>query len=231
MACHAPEHPGGCVARPVFGDAGVDHQPLVGRTDTQDVLGRGLVDPGNGSRQPGVPGQTELRVLVAGHVLHEHIRLTFVGVRVLLERIDSVDDLHRPFAVAQHGFGDGRPRVGMQEDARVLLEARRVGRRADARLRLLIGGGHDLDAVFRVQLLLDGFHGPGGPVRRREARDDGPRLGVQVDLSLLVLLRTHRVSVFVDVADVPLAVPGVLVHVLLDPIVFLGVALGGFHIP
>jgi len=53
-----------------------------------------------------------MRVLVAGHVLHEHIRLTFVGVRILLEGIDSIDDLHRALAVAQHGFGDGRPRLG-----------------------------------------------------------------------------------------------------------------------
>jgi len=53
VACHAPEHPGGRVARPVFGEAGVDHQPVVGRTDPQDVFRRGLVDPGNGSDSQG----------------------------------------------------------------------------------------------------------------------------------------------------------------------------------
>ena len=168
VARHTPEHAGRRVARPVLGNCRIDHQAREGRADTQDVLGRGLVDPGNGSGQPGSPGQTELRVLIASHVLDEHIGLAFVRLRVLLEGIDPVDDLHRPFAVAQHGFGDGRPRVWMQEDAAVLLEARRVGRRADARLHLLIGGRHDLDAVLGIQLVLDGLHGPGGPLGRRE---------------------------------------------------------------
>ena len=231
VARHAPEHSGGRVARPARGDRRIDHQPLVSRPDAQDVLRRGLVDPGDGAGEPGISGQTELGVLVAGHVLHEHVRLALVSLGVLLERIDAVDDLHRPLAVAEHRLGDGRPRVGVQEDARVLLEARCVGRGADARLGLLIGGRHDLDAVLGVELLLDGLHGPRRSLPRREARDDGPRLRVEVDLSLPVLLRAHPHSILVEVARVPFAIPGVLVHVLLDAIVVLGVAAGRWHIP
>src|SRR5882724_5879601 len=211
----AAKHARELEAVPSLGNAGIDLEPRVARAHAQNVFGGRLVAPARGAGQPAVAADTELRMLVAQDVLGVDVRLELVLFHhlVLRRRIDLHVVLKRAVAVTDQRLGDHHPWVTVQENAAVFLGARRVsGDAALAGIVAVEAGRGELDAVFGVEVALDRVERFVGALTGGKAGNDRPALAVRPDFALLVVVRADGAAVVVEVADVPFAVPGVLIH-------------------
>ena len=100
----------------------------------------------------------------------------------------------------------------MGVDTAVFAQARRVPRDvADPRIRLAEGGGQQQRPGLGDQVLPDGLHTRGRPVRRSHVTQDGPGLGVEEDAGDVVPSTAQFRAVVQCGADVPVPIPAVFV--------------------
>ena len=168
-------------AVPLGGDSGEDHQAFGGGTQAQDALDAAHHDGGGGAGQPMHMGTAGLGRLMALDELAVDVglHLAQLGTVVVGRGAGLGEVLKRAAAVAQQGFGQDRPALGLAEDAAVLLGGgvEQLHQRA-VEVVLLVAGAHDLNAPGGVELFIDGLHGGFGLLGGGQAGDDAPALGV-----------------------------------------------------
>src|SRR5690242_7487318 len=186
----AAESPGGGEAGPGRRQHRIYAQPVEFRADPEDPLrDRGEV-PGGRSGQPRVLG-----LAVGGRVrsrdhLGVDVRLAAVDVADLFpgRGIDALVVAERGVTAAGHRLGDHHPRVGVAEDAAVLLVTRRVGGNL-AQLEVIarVGGLQQHDAVLGGQPLAHAVQRPdGGSVVEANAAHHAHALRLDENLSFVV---------------------------------------------
>jgi len=178
------------------------------------MLRRCLVGPRRRARQPAIPRQSKLGVLVAQDVLGVDVRLALVFVdRVILGGgVDPGVVVVGARAVADQRFRDHDPGIDVQEDPAVLFSAGGIGAHAaNGGIVAIVARRAQLDAVPRGEAVVHGVQGQGRALRRREPREHRPRLPVGVNLAGRVALRAERLAIRVEILDVPRPIPGLRV--------------------
>jgi hypothetical protein len=146
---------------PIGRDTRVDDETLESEPHPENPTRHCRVIPASTASKPGMPRSPVRGVVFAHDELAVGIRLSFAHLDLVILVIgqQGVVVLHRPAAAAQLAFGNHRPRVGMAEDRRILLDSL-VDATHEANIVVRFGEcrPQEMNAVVRVKVLVHRVH-------------------------------------------------------------------------